>query len=159
MAIKKLFLFLIVFLVVFTVLFSVFGRSGWLVNRSLEASLEILVRQEEEKRLEVEALRQRRQALESQSYADDVALSLGYNRQGDVVYYFQEPDVIEVTPSAEKEERQITVYEGTDTWILVLSALGAALVVSLLVTIVSNRSHHPSQLKEKQRDEYENLSW
>ena len=111
MTTKKLFLSILMFLVLFSLLFSIFGKSGYLVNRSLENYLESLLREEEERKLRLEALEERRASLSSPEALNDIALSLGYNNDGDVVYYFETPDVIEEVPSQAGEEEDL-LFEG-----------------------------------------------
>ena len=137
MTTKKLFLFILMFLVLFSLLFSIFGKSGYLVNRSLENYLESLLREEEERKLRLEALEERRASLSSPEALNDIALSLGYNNDGDVVYYFETPDVIEEVPSQAGEEEEL-LFEGLDTWIIALISLAAAFVISVLIALI----HH-----------------
>lgn len=141
MAIKKPFVGIFLFLTLFTLLSSVFGRTGYLVNRSLEERLAALERLEEEKRLEVDSLRSRIMLLDEGAALDDLALSLGYNRSGDVVYYFQEADVPE--PSGTESDDAVVLeepYAGVDGWILALISLAVSLAVILIWTAVCGLS-------------------
>lgn len=141
MAIKKPFVGIFLFLTLFTLLSSVYGRTGYLVNRSLEDRLAALERLEEEKRLEVDALRSRIMLLDEGAALDDLALSLGYNRSGDVVYYFQEPDtVVPAEPGTADSVVLEDPYEGVDGWILALVSLGVSLAVILIWAAVSGLS-------------------
>ncbi len=149
MAIKKPFVGIFLFLTLFILLSSVFGRTGYLVNRSLEDRLAALERLEEEKRLEVDALRSRIMLLDEGAALDDLALSLGYNRSGDVVYYFQEADVPE--PAGTEPDDAVVLeepYAGVDGWVLALISLAVSLAVILLWTVVcglSSRRHVKSR--------------
>ena len=72
---------------------------------------------------------------------DDLALSLGYNRSGDVVYYFQEADVPE--PSGTESDDAVVLeepYAGVDGWILALISLAVSLAVILIWTAVCGLS-------------------
>lgn len=141
MAIKKPFVGIFLFLTLFALLSSVYGRTGYLVNRSLEDRLAALERLEEEKRLEVDALRSRIMLLDEGAALDDLALSLGYNRSGDVVYYFQEADVPE--PSRTESDDAVVLeepYAGVDGWILALISLAVSLAVILIWTVACGLS-------------------
>lgn len=129
----------------FIVLLSVFGHSGVLVNRSLAAKLDELSRQEQERRLEIEALEERRGQVSSEAYFDDVALSLGYEREGDLVFYFEDPDVLEVTSSvqAPPDEEPVEVWEGVDSWILALVAAGFWILLLVVMFLVQTFRHGP----------------
>lgn len=129
----------------FIVLLSVFGHSGVLVNRSLAAKLDELSRQEQERRLEIEALEERRGQVSSEAYFDDVALSLGYEREGDLVFYFEDPDVLEVTSSvqAPSDEEPVEVWEGVDSWILALVAAGFWILLLGVMFLVQTFRHGP----------------
>ena len=129
----------------FIVLLSVFGHSGVLVNRSLAAKLDELSRQEQERRLEIEALEERRGQVSSEAYFDDVALSLGYEREGDLVFYFEDPDVLEVTSSvqAPSDEEPVEVWEGVDSWILALVAAGFWILLLVVMFLVQTFRHGP----------------
>ena len=150
MATKKLFILFFVFVFIFIVLFTLFGHSGLLVNRSLQ------------QRLEVQALEQQRMQVQEEDYFDDVALSLGYNRYGDVVYYFQEPDVIESpAPSAARTEQPVEIYEGADAWLLALISLAltafSAFLVFLIRHFAGRRTEHAH--KDGPVSRYENFDW
>ena len=139
MTTRKVLLSAFMSIMLFIILLSVFGQSGILVNRSLSARLDELSRQEEERRLEIEALEERRRQVSSEAYFDDVALSLGYEREGDVVYYFEEPDVLEdadtMSDSAEDEE-PLEVWKGVETWILASVSAGCGLLLFIVISIV-----------------------
>lgn len=157
MAIKKLLVPLFMFFVLFSLLLSIFGHSGMLVNMSLERRLEELERAEEEKRMEVEALEDRINELSTVQSLDDLALSLGYNRDGDVVYRFQEEDSLdEIVPSSASGDES-EVFEGVDSWILALASLGCVAIILVPMSIISSRStrRRSSPPAEPGREEYE----
>ena len=93
MTIKKLLLMLLCFLIPCVFLITIFGENGYLVNRSLEKRYEALKQKEELYLVKVASLTQQYEQLDENSAMDDLALSLGYNREGEKVFYFQEPDV------------------------------------------------------------------
>ena len=100
--------------------------------------------------------------MSSRESLDDLALSLGYNREGDVVYYFQEPDVVE-TATVPVQDEVPELYEGVATWILLVASLAITCLVMLLWTLLSMRLAGPEErqrkAKEKARRDYERYDW
>ena len=162
MATKKPVVAVFLFLASFSLLFAIFSDSGILANSSLEKVLASLEREEEEKLLAIDSLQERRAAMSSRESLDDLALSLGYNREGDVVYYFQEPDVVETSTVPVKDEVP-ELYEGVATWILLVASLAITCLVMLLWTLLSMRLAGPEErqrkAKEKARRDYERYDW
>lgn len=162
MATKKPLVAVFLFLASFSLLFAIFSDSGILANSSLEKVLASLEREEEEKLLAIGSLQERRAAMSSRESLDDLALSLGYNREGDVVYYFQEPDVVETSTVPVKDEVP-ELYEGVATWILLVASLVLTGLVMLLWTLLSMRLAGPEErqrkAKEKARRDYERYDW
>lgn len=162
MATKKPLVAVFLFLTSFSLLFAIFSDSGILANSSLEKVLASLEREEEEKLLAIDSLQERRAAMSSRESLDDLALSLGYNREGDVVYYFQEPDVVEPATVPVKDEVP-ELYEGVATWILLVASLAITCLVMLLWTLLSMRLAGPEErqrkAKEKARRDYERYDW
>lgn len=162
MATKKPLVAVFLFLASFSLLFAIFSDSGILANSSLEKVLASLEREEEEKLLAIDSLQERRAAMSSRESLDDLALSLGYNREGDVVYYFQEPDVVETATVPVKDEIP-ELYEGVATWILLVASLAITCLVMLLWTLLSMRLAGPEErqrkAKEKARRDYERYDW
>ena len=160
MTTKKLFLSILMFLVLFCLLFSIFGKSGYLVNRSLENYLESLLREEEERKLRLEALEERMSSLSSPEALNDIALSLGYNNDGDVVYYFETPDVIEEVPSQADEEEDL-LFEGLDTWVIALISLASAFVISVIAALIQHGRHDRDNnaVAGKKDSRYSDFDW
>ena len=89
MTIKKPLLICICFLVSFVLLTTIFSDNGYLVNRSLVKRYEALKQKEELLEVQVASLSKQYESLDENSAMDDLALSLGYNREGEKVFYFQ----------------------------------------------------------------------
>ena len=163
MATKKLFVAIFLFLMVFCLLSAIFSDSGLLANRSLERLLSQLDREREEKLLALEALEERRSQMSSQASLDDLALSLGYNREGDVVYYFQEEDEIPSAMTSADNEEAVELYEGVPSWALALVSLGVTATVMLAWTLVNRHMMGPEGHERRERDkarrEYEGYDW
>lgn len=139
MKVLKVLIPIAVFLISFSLLYAVFGGSGYLVNRSLGRALEALEREEEERRLEIEALERRMAQARSEAAYNDIALSLGYNQEGDVVYYFSDEDVLEPAWDEVDPGEDVVVWEGVPTWILALTALALTVALSALCVFLLRR--------------------
>lgn len=159
MTTKKLLLPILIFLVLFCLLFSFFGRSGYLVNRSLENYLDGLLQEEEEKKLSLASLEERKNSLSSLSALNDIALSLGYNNDGDVVYYFETPDEIERNSSVPEEDEDV-LFEGLETWILALISLAATSLIMLCLAFARRRGGSDDAEKTgKYGGHYDEFDW
>ena len=95
MTIKKLLLICLSFLLFSVTLTGIFSENGYLVNRSLKARYEALKQREELYEVRLKALERQRDSLSEDSALDDLALRLGYNREGEKVFYFETPDETE----------------------------------------------------------------
>ena len=129
MTIKKLLLMLLCFLIPCVFLITIFGENGYLVNRSLEKRYEALKQKEELYLVKVASLTQQYEQLDENSAMDDLALSLGYNREGEKVFYFQEPDV-EYSENTVYKDDLPQIYHGMSLSLIFLISLAICFVCS-----------------------------
>lgn len=128
-----LFCFTAIFL--FTLSVGIFGQRGYLRNSGMKKQLERNLREEELLRLQVSSLERRKASADSVDELRDVALRLGYNQEGDQVFYFSDgrQDADTVEKSSNEDSAPITVFPGVPAWILALASLGGAgIIVSLM---------------------------
>lgn len=129
-----LFLFTTVFL--FTISSGIFGKQGYLRNSGLKKQLEQQLHEEELLRLQVHSLERRKESVNSVDELRDAALRLGYNQDGNQVFYFSEDQTSgpseNVTPRSNGET--IQVYEGMSSLVLGgISVAGATFIVLLAI--------------------------
>ena len=135
MTIKKLLLMLLCFLIPCVFLITIFGENGYLVNRSLEKRYEALKQKEELYLVKVASLTQQYEQLDENSAMDDLALSLGYNREGEKVFYFQEPDV-EYSENTVYKDDLPQIYHGMSLSLIFLISLAICFVCSILILVL-----------------------
>lgn len=135
MTIKKLLLMLLCFLIPCVFLITIFGENGYLVNRSLEKRFEALKQKEELYLVKVASLTQQYEQLDENSAMDDLALSLGYNREGEKVFYFQEPDV-EYSENTVYKDDLPQIYHGMSLSLIFLISLAICFVCSILILVL-----------------------
>ena len=135
MTIKKLLLMLLCFLIPCVFLITIFGENGYLVNRSLEKRYESLKQKEELYLVKVASLTQQYEQLDENSAMDDLALSLGYNREGEKVFYFQEPDV-EYSENTVYKDDLPQIYHGMSLSLIFLISLAICFVCSILILVL-----------------------
>lgn len=129
-----LFLFTTVFL--FTISSGIFGKQGYLRNSGLKKQLEQQLHEEELLRLQVHSLERRKESVNSVDELRDAALRLGYNQDGNQVFYFSEDQTS--GPSENVTQRSngeaIQVYEGLSSLVLGgISVAGATFIVLLAI--------------------------
>ncbi|MCI7807057.1 MAG: hypothetical protein MR563_07985 [Spirochaetales bacterium] len=103
-----------------------------MVNRSLKARYEALKQREELYEVRLKALERQRDSLSEDSALDDLALRLGYNREGEKVFYFETPDETENVRTYADDPLPET-YKGICTWILLLVSAGLTIPVAVIV--------------------------
>lgn len=137
---RTLFL-LLSYLIALLLLLFILGEDGLLVTNSLKQRYLQLERAEEEYEMRLSALEKRLSASYDISAFDDMALSLGYNRDGERVYYFDEPDVFTESVQSPVSLSPAEIYKGVDTAVLALIALcvPAVLLVILLFAELKGR--------------------
>ena len=135
MTIKKLLLMLLCFLIPCVFLITIFGENGYLVNRSLEKRYEALKQKEELYLVKVASLTQQYEQLDENSAMDDLALSLGYNREGEKVFYFQEHDV-EYSENTVYKDDLPQIYHGMSLSLIFLISLAICFVCSILILVL-----------------------
>ena len=132
MTIKKLLLICLSFLLFSVTLTGIFSENGYLVNRSLKARYEALKQREELYEVRLKALERQRDSLSEDSALDDLALRLGYNREGEKVFYFETPDETENVRTYADDPLPET-YKGICTWILLIVSAGLTIPVAVLL--------------------------
>lgn len=143
MTTKKPLLLSCLFVSLFLVLLSVFGPSGAIVNASVKARLDAVRSREAALEARVEALRATRDEASSRESLDDIAFSLGYNVEGDVVYYFDEPDALDPVTSSHPAAADLPeIKEGEEEWKLALVSLAVTVVVGVVWAVLEGRGGH-----------------
>ena len=104
------------------------------MNRSLKARYEALKQREELYEVRLKALERQRDSLSEDSALDDLALRLGYNREGEKVFYFETPDETENVRTYADDPLPET-YKGICTWILLLVSAGLTIPVAVIVLL------------------------
>lgn len=138
MTIKKLLLICLSFLLFSVTLTGIFSENGYLVNRSLKARYEALKQREELYEVRLKALERQRDSLSEDSALDDLALRLGYNREGEKVFYFETPDETENVRTYADDPLPET-YKGIRTWILLLVSAGLTIPVAVIVLLCGRK--------------------
>ena len=138
MTIKKLLLICLSFLLFSVTLTGIFSENGYLVNRSLKARYEALKQREELYEVRLKALERPRDSLSEDSALDDLALRLGYNREGEKVFYFETPDETENVRTYADDPLPET-YKGICTWILLLVSAGLTIPVAVIVLLCGRK--------------------
>ncbi|MDD7536862.1 MAG: hypothetical protein SOZ46_04245 [Bullifex sp.] len=109
-----------------------------MVNRSLKARYEALKQREELYEVRLKALERQRDSLSEDSALDDLALRLGYNREGEKVFYFETPDETENVRTYADDPLPET-YKGICTWILLLVSAGLTIPVAVIVLLCGRK--------------------
>lgn len=138
MTIKKLLLICLSFLLFSVTLTGIFSENGYLVNRSLKARYEAQKQREELYEVRLKALERQRDSLSEDSALDDLALRLGYNREGEKVFYFETPDETENVRTYADDPLPET-YKGICTWILLLVSAGLTIPVAVIVLLCGRK--------------------
>ena len=138
MTIKKLLLICLSFLLFSVTLTGIFSENGYLVNRSLKARYEALKQREELYEVRLKALERQRDSLSEDSALDDLALRLGYNREGEKVFYFETPDETENVRTYADDPLPET-YKGISTWILLRGAAGPTIPDAVIVLLCGRK--------------------
>ncbi len=159
MTIKKLLLICICFLVSFVILTTIFSDNGYLVNRSLVKRYEALKQKEELLEVQVASLSKQYESLDENSAMDDLALSLGYNREGEKVFYFQTPDEIEEQNKI-VDEKLPEIYKGISMKIIFLISFGFSFFMALIILFLSRKKGSSETLTNEEGEKhYENYDF
>ncbi|MGN0906622.1 MAG: septum formation initiator family protein [Bullifex sp.] len=156
MTIKKLLLICLSFLIFSVVLTAVFSQNGYLVNRSLRARYNALKQREELYEVRLRALERQMESLDETGALDDLALSLGYNREGEKVFYFDSPDE-ETTENRYAEDPLPEVYGGVKTYVLLLIAAGLTVPIAVFLLVRGNGGKDEDDTAG--RNDYENYDF
>lgn len=133
-----IFIFSTIFL--FTLASGIFGEQGYLRNVGLKRQLEQQQHQEELLRLQVHSLERRKAAANSVDELRDAALRLGYNQDGNQVFYFSD-DTSTQDDAAIAEQPymdEISVFPGIPTIVLAGISVGGGAFIVLLILVI----HH-----------------
>jgi cell division protein FtsB len=131
-----LFVFTTVFL--FTITSGIFGKQGYLRNSGLKRQLEQQLHQEELLRLQVHSLERRKESVDSVDELRDAALRLGYNQDGNQVFYFSDDRPVasateEVSP---KDGASVEPYPGIPAPLLAVYSVAGAVAVVLFALLL-----------------------
>ncbi|MDY4609888.1 MAG: hypothetical protein SPD11_04650 [Sphaerochaetaceae bacterium] len=106
----------------------------------LKKQLEQQLHEEELLRLQVLSLERRKESVNSVDELRDVALRLGYNQDGNQVFYFSEGQTTGPTMNepSRSDSDGIQVYQGIPTLILA----GISLIGAVFVVLLAMLTHH-----------------
>jgi cell division protein FtsB len=127
---KKVLIFLFTYAISFFFLLFLVGEHGVTYMVALKREVGHLAYQKEELSSKVDSLRKEEQQLEQGSGVKDAAFKLGYQREGEQVYYFEEKDGEDskpVVPSAVKPQEKLSYFH-LPLWANALSALGMSVL-------------------------------
>ena len=159
MTIKKLLLICLCFLLPFVILTTIFSDNGYLVYRSLVKRYDALKQKEELLEVQVASLAKQYESLDDNSAMDDLALSLGYNREGEKVFYFQTPDEIE-EQNIFVEEKLPEVYKGLSMKIIFLISFGFSFFMALIILFLTRKKDSNDTLIQGEGEKhYENYDF
>lgn len=159
MTIKKLLLICICFLVPFVILTTIFSDNGYLVNRSLVKRYEALKQKEELLEVQVASLAKQYESLDENSAMDDLALSLGYNREGEKVFYFQTPDEVE-EKNNQVEEKLPEIYKGLSMKIIFAISFCFSLLMAPIILFLTRKNvRNDTLIQEEGEKHYENYDF
>ena len=154
MTIKKvafrLILMVVFYFISFSLLTFLFSSDGLLVSASLEKRYKELEKEEEEYKLQIASLEKKIASASDEKSMDDIALSLGYNREGEKVFYFDSEDNLSNDEEKIAVSEKTKIYKGLTTKVIVLYSLIPPVLVLVIVFIVS-------LFKRKSRDKFENV--
>ncbi len=134
MTIKKLVVPVLSFFASLLILSIIWGENGYFVTRSLARRYEELKRREELYSVELESLGRQLERSRENDYLDDIALSLGYNREGEKVYYFENEDEINVQSAPEESIYHYELYRGEPLLKLALISVFISFVTTSVYT-------------------------
>lgn len=140
MTIKKLLLICLCFLIPFVILVTIFGENGYLVNKSLQKRYEALRQKEELYLVKVASLSKQYELLDENSAMDDLALSLGYNREGEKVFYFQEPDV-EYSSKEIYVDELPALFHGMSFILIFIISISICTICTILILILTKNKN------------------
>ncbi len=154
---KSLFFLIFINLLLFLLFTGIFGEQGLLHNRSLQRRLAAIQYEQELLSLEVQSLQRKKEDASSLDELRDAALRLGYNQDGNEVYYFATDmqSLPNEQPVAQQQE-QTPVYAGIPTAVLLLISSGCSLViVGLWLIILKLRRRRLSDIPDSRGGDYE----
>ena len=150
MTIKKvafrLILMVVFYFISFSLLTFLFSSDGLLVSVSLEKRYKELEKEEEEYKLQIASLEKKIASASDEKSMDDIALSLGYNREGEKVFYFDSEDNLSNDEEKIAVSEKTKIYKGLTTKVIVLYSLIPPVLLLLIGFILSI-------FKRKSRDE------
>lgn len=147
---KYLVLMLLSYVICFSLLISLFGPEGYLALRGLKSEYEAIQRKSEQNEVLIASLEARKADAESESSMNSVAISLGYNREGDKVFYFEEPDILDEKISETETKEDKSSFKGVRTYILALWSLSAPLLVAVISILIKRKPKDKTEIKEEE---------
>ncbi len=130
MTIKKLLLLMLLsYFFCFFLLLTVFSADGFLAVASMKRYYQELQKQQELYEIKLEALQMQKERSSDAEALSDVAFSLGYNKEGEKVFYFDEPDVLEEPVIENENSGMKESFTGIKSAYLALYALIAPALV------------------------------
>ncbi|WP_320130854.1 septum formation initiator family protein [uncultured Sphaerochaeta sp.] len=125
----------------FFLLLGIFGKQGFLCNLSVKQELKDLRYEKEVLSLQVDSLEKQKVELKSGEGLKDAAFKLGYQTQGEQVFYFSDKNDDISTAKTDKlsEKKEKWDFKGLSAiWILII-ALAFSLVLTVSFAFVVNR--------------------
>lgn len=152
---KYLAIFVMTFIVLVSLGTGIFGKQGIVRNSALKKELEASQYTEEMLRLRVEELARTEIEASRGDELKDIAFRLGYNLDGDTVYYFSEPDTLDSVDDLDsgkalKEEKEL--FTGLSFGTIAGVSAGIAMLVTIVLMLVVGRKNPPDTDSELNRD-------
>lgn len=130
---KYILFFITSFIILFSLGLGILGERGVIRNSLLKKELEAQLYSEHMLRIRVEDLVRTEQGASQGDELKDVAFRLGYNLDGDTVYYFSAPDVLDPLEASSKvvtQEAPKSSFKGLSMHVLfIISLAGATLIL------------------------------
>ncbi|AEV28310.1 septum formation initiator [Sphaerochaeta pleomorpha str. Grapes] len=125
----------------FFILLGILGKQGFFRNLSLKQELEAIRYKNEVINLQVESLKRQESELQSGEGLKDAAFKLGYQSEGEQVYYFSDEGAGQTEGKASpyrSEQKQRTFLGFSVFWIFII-ALAFSLLFTVFFVFAANR--------------------
>ena len=125
----------------FFVLIGILGKQGFLRNLTLKQELEALRYKNEVVNLQVESLKRQQAELQSGEGLRDAAFKLGYQSEGEQVYYFSDEGELQTDNrgSSRLPEQKGRPFSGIPAFWVFLMALAFSFLFTVSFAIAANR--------------------
>ncbi|MDD7201981.1 MAG: hypothetical protein PUH55_09165 [Spirochaetales bacterium] len=114
------------------------GTHGLTYIMAMRNEVSELAYEAQQKQVQVDALLARKQSMAEGEGVQDAAFKLGYQREGEQVYFFDQPGLQEPVPASAREAR-VSHYVHLPLWANALIALAAALLSVILFVAEERR--------------------